>query len=321
MSLDRNAERMEDEAIAWQVRLKDASVSAEDRERFRQWLHASPEHGAAYDRACALWREMAAPARRLGAGNWYRAAAARPPMAPRWRHAFATMGLAGLVLAGMIWRDPGLNERLTADLASPPGQTRETVLPDGSTVFLDGDSAVDFAVNDDERRIVLRRGRAWFDVTHTGIPFSVTTGEAEVLVLGTAFAVERCQDATSVMVERGRVAVAAAERSESVILDPGQQVMVQGDRSPPTPASVDAGTALAWRRGLAVFDRATVADVAAQVERLRPGRVIVVGDDLRRQTLSGVFSADSPDAILAALSTGLGVTVTTLPGVATIIQR
>lgn len=312
-------QQLDDDAIAWVVRLKDPLASADDRDRFRQWLARSPRHQQAYAQALALWEDSEAPARALGRGNWYRHPARRPTQGWRWRLA-PVAALACAALALLLWRDPGLMQRWNADLASPPGQTRAVALADGSTLVLDGDSAVDVRLTDGTRQVRMRRGRAWFAVARAEIPFVVHTPGAEIRVLGTAFSVADADGATQVLVERGRVEVTAAGARAGAVLTAGQGIVVGAAIPPAQPAAFEPSTALAWRRGLVVFDRATLAEVAATIEKLRPGRVIVLDEHLRRKTLSGVFDAGNPQAILGALQSGLGVKVTTVPAIATVIR-
>ena len=58
------------------------------------------------------------------------------------------------------WRDPGLLDRSLADYATSPGTQASVTLPDGSTAFLDGDSAIDVSMDGPDRDVRLRRGRS-----------------------------------------------------------------------------------------------------------------------------------------------------------------
>jgi transmembrane sensor len=54
---------------------------------------------------------------------------------------------------------------------------------------------------------------------------------------------------------------------------------------------------------------------------MRPGRVIIADSSLRRLTLSGVFRADDPGAVLKALNSALGLKTVSIPGFATFLYR
>ncbi|MGQ9370131.1 FecR family protein [Azospirillum sp. ST 5-10] len=309
------------DALAWYVRLKDPMATPADRAAFGVWLAAAPEHRRAFAEAEALWARVAAPAARLGAGGWYRRPAP-PPARRRVLPALAAAAAVLLLAVGALWRDPGLVDRALADYATAPGERRESVLVDGSRLVLDADSAVSVSLDDAQRTVVLRRGRVWVDVVHDSRRgFRVVAGDVAARVLGTAFDVERQGGGVTVTVERGTVAVAADGRPEGgVVLSAGQRTrVVAGQASAPQPVAAD--TASAWRRGLVVFDRAPLGEVAAALDRLSGGRVLVAGGDLQGMALSGVFRADDPDAVLDALRSALGVRTTTVPGIATVIHR
>lgn len=321
---DEMTGRVAREATAWFVRLNDPSATASDRADFHRWHAASTAHATAYARMPELWEETREVAAALGAGHWYRTPAkAETPR--RARRLFARAGLAVaallLVAGGALWRDPGLFDRLAADYAAAPGSHVEHTLADGTRLYLDGDGAADVRIDETTRELTLWRGRIWVDVARdTARPFRIHAGRAEARVLGTAFGVERDAEAVLVTVERGQVAVGSDAGTDAVQLTPGQRVAVEDGRIGATEA-VDVETALAWRRGLIVFDRASLAEVVEDLDRAMPGRVMLADPNLRTLTLSGVFRTDQPDAVLEALRSALGLKTVSIPGVATLIMR
>jgi transmembrane sensor len=325
LSASETSEHVAREATAWFVRLNDPSATSADQADFQRWHSASPAHAAAYARMGELWGETREIASALGAGHWYRTPLkAETPYwrgRPLTRAAFAAAALL-LVTGGAIWRDPGLFDRLTADYAAAPGSHIERTLADGTRLYLDGDGAADVRIDERTRELTLLRGRAFVDVAHDAArPFRVHAGGAEVQVLGTAFGVARDAEAVVVTVERGQVAVAAQGTSAgNALLTPGQRVKVAEGKVGAT-QTVDAETALAWHRGLIVFDRASLAEVVEDLDRAMRGRVVLTDPHLRTLTLSGVFRADEPDAVLEALRSALGLSTVSIPGIATFIMR
>ena len=322
---DEMSEHVAREATAWFVRLNDPSATASDQADFRRWQSASSAHAAAYARMAELWEETREVAGLLGVGHWYRTPAKAE--APRRRGrlfartAFAAAALL-LIAGGALWRDPGLFDRLNADYAAAPGSHFERTLADGTRLYLDGDSAADARIDEHTRELTLLRGRAFVDVARDAArPFRVHAGGTEVQVIGTAFGVERDAKAVVVTVERGQVAVGSqGTPAGNVLLTPGQRVTVAGGKVGNT-ETVDAETALAWRRGLIVFDRASLAEVVEDLDRAMAGRVVLTDPHLRALTLSGVFRADEPGAVLEALRSALGLRTVSIPGVATLIMR
>ena len=79
-------------------------------------------------------------------------------------------------------------------------------LPDGSLVYLNRNSAVEYE-SDFVVRTVTLRGEAFFDVEDGDTPFVVQTGLGNVLVMGTEFDVKAEFDELTVEVEKGVVEV------------------------------------------------------------------------------------------------------------------
>jgi transmembrane sensor len=208
-----------------------------------------------------------------------------------------------------------------ADYATARGQREEVALADGSRVYLDGNSAIDVTINQSRREVRLLRGRIWFDVKHDEtMNFRIFAGDVETHVLGTAFSVERQAGVVTVAVERGRVAVAPKGQDAETVLSAKQRVRVEpGMRA--AIETIDPETVLGWRRGLIIFDRASLAAVVDELDRLTPRRVILVDENLHGLTLSGVFRAEDPEAVFGALRSVLGVRIQTIPGFATFIYR
>ncbi|MFP5512490.1 MAG: FecR family protein [Alphaproteobacteria bacterium] len=312
-----------EQALAWFVRLKDPSATAADRWAFRQWAELSPLHRRAFAETEALWGRLEQPAARVGAGGWYRRTSkAAGGWRPRLAGALALAATVLVTVGGAWWHDPGMIDRALADHSTARGERREVALADGSKLVLDGDSAVSVTLDGAERRIELRRGRLWVDVAHKdGVGFRVQAGTVVARVLGTAFAVDRRDDAVSVTVERGRVAVLPHDRTEGgVVVTAGQRVEARDGRIP-APQAVATETALAWRRGLIVFDRAPLREVVEALDRNSRGRVVLTDAALENLTLSGVFRSDDPDAVLGALRSALGLRTGTVPGIVTWIHR
>lgn len=288
-------------AAAWLVRLDGPGLDDAERRGFRAWHDADPAHAAAFERARHLWSGLGA-------------AAAGLDRTTRQRRRRRVAVVVSLVLAAAI---DGLLLRPGANLATPHAAIETVTLADGSRLTLDGDSAADIAMDPAARRVTLRRGRAFFEVEpDAGRPFVVVAGPVAAEVLGTAFMVDRHGGGVSILVERGRVAVSLA--GERVELAAGERVEVDDHLGPPAPAAL--ASALAWRRGLMVFEDRTLAEVAAELDRSTRARVVIPQASVRELVLSGIFRADDPDAILDAIRTGLGLGVARL-GVATVIYR
>lgn len=101
-------------------------------------------------------------------------------------------------------------------------------LPDGSTVYLNKQTALDYKKGwlAKERTVVLSKGEAFFDVKRdTTQPFVIQSGNSKITVLGTSFHVRRADGETEVIVSSGSVQV--DHGGNSVRLKPNDRVLIQ----------------------------------------------------------------------------------------------
>ncbi|MFD1333244.1 FecR family protein, partial [Methylopila musalis] len=270
------------------------------------------------------WRDAQGPAARLAAKDDASlrdalrridaAKAAKPPKS------LAILALAlGAALAGGLWLErPHLFQDIVADHVAPRGERRAVTLADGSTALLDADSALDEAFGA-ERRVRLLRGAAYFEVKTSATPFVVETRDAETRVLGTGFEVRLLEHGGAVTLAHGAVAVRGHDGREAR-LAPGDAVAF-GPQGVGRPAPADVDGALAWRGGRFVFYRMRLADVARQIERYRPGRIVVASGELADERITGTLDLSDTDAALESLKASVGFRVTALTGRLVILRR
>ncbi|WP_323717822.1 FecR family protein [Paracoccus aminovorans] len=297
--------RIRAEAAEWMVRLV-GDPALKDDPAFRDWLARDPAHARAFSDARLGW-EIAAEV----------GASVRAPVPQRRRFRLplaAGLGFAAAALAG-LWLDtvrPDLLGRMTADHVTAPGPVQALVLPDGSQAVLDGGSALDYAEDAVGRRVTLR-GAAYFDVKKDGRSFTVTSGDTQVRVLGTRFALRDCGGCTIVTLVEGRVQVDDTRTGTQTVLAPGQQLRLGADAAP-APVPVDADQALAWREGRFIFYDASLREVAAMLERHGAGRILFADAALAGRPVSGSILLSDPGAELQSLAEAMGFRIIPLPG-------
>ncbi|MFK4772267.1 FecR family protein [Rhizobium sp. ZW T2_16] len=314
-----------EQAQAWFVTLLGETTAAQ-RVEFTQWLNADPAHMDAYRDVEASWQAMEGPGHRLAEREADELSVYLKAMDrnKRGRKTASKVGLlvllGAVVLAGGLWLErPGLIDDLRADYATSRGERRTVTLDDGSTVLLDADSALSLELSPNRRRVHLLRGGAYFDVTPSSVPFVVDAADGSVSVLGTGFDVRLVDDGGSVTLAHGRVAVRAGGQPSETILEPGEQVRF-GPNGVADVQTVAIEDALAWRGGRYAFYRARLADVVAEIERYRMGRILVVGSDLADARVTGSFALNDTDAALQSLQASVGFNLHSLGGRLTIVS-
>ncbi|CAO3380218.1 FecR family protein [Azospirillum argentinense] len=318
-------DRLFSEANAWHFRLESDDVRPAERAAFAEWLARSPTHARAWTDLQTLLHDLKEPARAAYAES--RNAVPRRPAAAGIRRLAAALAIL-LAVGGLgVWRGPTLYQNAVADQVTATGQRRTLTLPDGSTVEMNGDTALAFDDRDGERRVRILRGEAWFNVTRDpDHPFVVDGGAGAARVLGTQFSVRRESERTTVTVGEGLVEVVAHRNADgtapwpdSVRLRPGESA--EADANGVTgPRAVDPAIAFAWRQGQIVFRQQPLASVIAALNRQWPGRVVLLNDEAAERVVSGVFALDRPDAVIDALERGLGVRATRITPYLTLLR-
>lgn len=134
-----------------------------------------------------------------------------------------------------------------------PGSARIIQLSDQTSVTLNSGSTLSYSsLYGWGKREVTLSGEAYFEVTHTGEPFTVITENARITVLGTKFNVKtgngKKANKTIVFLKEGKVAFAPkGQQKQAVILEPGQMSLISERHPRPTqPKEVTQENAMDW---------------------------------------------------------------------------
>ncbi|MGK6314133.1 FecR family protein [Neorhizobium sp. DT-125] len=304
---------IEKEAIAWFTRMN-GKPSATDRLDFRAWLEASPQNLAAFNEVGALWHGLAPSIHMASNGTdddlaeplqkiqRLRASKKRSATGP-----VAASCLALLVAGCWLWLErPNFLQDLSADFVSARGERRDIRLEDGSRILMDADTAMDVDMSAGQRRVRLLRGTAFFDVARNEETFIVQTENGEIRVLGTQFDVAMRQNGkVTVTLAAGSVEVRAVEQAQNLVIKPGETVDydVNGIAAAQPIAVEDE---MAWHEGRFIFNNARLADVLAQIERYRDGRIVILGSSLAERRVSGNIPLGDTDQALKAVQASVG---------------
>lgn len=156
-------------------------------------------------------------------------------------------------------------------LSVPRGGQYKVILPDGSLVWLNAESALRFpATFSGHAREVELRGEAYFEVAKDAArPFTVAINAPEgpagtVTVLGTRFNINAYADNGTVSTTLLEGSVRVQKEEATTILKPGQQAVVGAGI---TVIPADEAGAIAWKEGRFLFRDATVHTIGEQIKR------------------------------------------------------
>jgi len=179
------------------------------------------------------------------------------PMVWRWAGVAVVIGVA--VVGGILVRSS--KKVAPVDFASVitgKGEVKKMSLPDGSVVWLNANSVLNYCIEFKERREVKLSGEALFDVAEEKAhPFAVTTSDSvRTEVLGTVFNVSSRRE-TSVAVLSGKVQVGRAGVG-AAILTRQQSVRYSGGAL----ERIDVPAAITnWTKGEWVYNHMRIGDL------------------------------------------------------------
>jgi transmembrane sensor len=278
---------LEMDAADWHARLDSDTM---DWDAFGAWLDADPANRAAYDQIALLDAELAdaAPSLRahLPANDEPDVAGQAYGPQRRW---WALGGIVAAALVGVIgvsWQRAAPQDQLIA-YSTPPTETREIALRDGSSVRLDRGTSL--TINGGQQRHVeLASGAAFFDIKHDPArPFSIEVGSYEIRDLGTRFSVTRRGDDISVAVAQGRVQVAGSG-SDPTTINAGRSVQISMATGRAELRHIAPADVASWRNGRLVYDNTPLPLVAADMSRYG-GTKLIVDPAVADIRLSGVL--------------------------------
>jgi transmembrane sensor len=230
----------------------------------------------------------------------------------RW--AAAAAGLLIVAAGGGIF----LGGRLTGEgYSTPIGGLKDVRLDDGSRITLNTNSRIRVHFSNNERRIDLDRGEAFFEVAHVANrPFVVYAGHDRVRAVGTKFSVRRDSGDVEVVVTEGKVQLATLDapsdtRLPSVTVLPAWTV-ARTDKTAvlthrESPTEVEAS--LSWRNGYLVFKDATLEDVARTFNRYNTRKIVITDPRIAGIRIGGNFRSNNLNAFLTLLRDGFPIAV------------
>lgn len=295
------------QAAAWWARLRADDFTQADADALRAWCARSPEHARAWRELKQVWQALAPALTR---------AAAAPPQANVFplrpgRRAFLggalAAGVAVLALRPPLGAWPSLQE-FAADYRTGTGEQRQVALSQQMTVQMNTQTRINVRAPES---IELLGGEAEILASGARQPVSVLAGAGRLLAQSARFNVRHTDDAVCVTCLAGAVEVVWQQRRQT--LDAGQQ-LVYDERGVQAATAAPKGEANAWRTGALSFVGKPLSQVIDEINRYRPGHVVLRNAELGRRLVRMRFSIGQTDGALAMIRDLYGAQMTSLPG-------
>lgn len=320
--LPSDMEELRSEARAWIVRLRFGDATASDTAEMLRWRARSPHHASALSEAVRLHRLLLKTAQEPSLPT-----AEIPPVvakaeirsAPRpylGRRAFLGSAMAASIGGFLVVRPPlGLwpsLAELRSDYRTGTGQRQTIALAKGVSVELNTRTSVALASDDHFDRLQLISGEVAVDASNPIRPVAIRTGGGEAVSNKGRFGVRLTDAGTCVTCLAGGVEVTTASAAKAT-LGPGQQLTF-GHGPLGKVASVDPVKAEAWRRGLLIFTHEPLSEVVDEINRYRPGKIILANSQLSGIPVNAVFKLDRMDRALSQIREVADAREINLPG-------
>lgn len=165
--------------------------------------------------------------------------------------------------------DPTAKKSGSHTLSTPKGGQFKLVLPDGTKIWMNAESTLQFAGDfGHHSRDIICEGEVYFEVAQKSVggrlmPFTVSTQGQRLTVLGTTFNVNSYAGKIITTLVEGKVRL-TDKNSQPVLLAPAQQAVYQGGFSV---QDVDPMYAVAWKDGDFAFRSSNISEVMQSIAR------------------------------------------------------
>lgn len=289
------ASPLHDEARDWLVLLTSGRATVADAKALQAWCAQSPEHAQAFEGAKRLWQQLGA--------------AAEHQERPRHfgRRAFLGGAIAASAALLMVRVGaPGGLAGLTADYRTEIGEQRQVLLSEGVSLELNTQTRISRV----GPGIELLEGEV--EVLAHGVqPLRVQAGEGWVSAAQARFNVRNTDHHVCVTCIEGSLQVDVGGRK--VGLDSGRQ-LTYGAAGMGEPVAVDTQAVVAWREQVLVFNNATLATVVDEINRYRPGMLVLLNKELGQRRVQARFSLQQLAGVALLIRDAYGAKCTELPG-------
>lgn len=308
------------EAVTWVQKLVSGQATPQDAEVLKRWCARSSAHASAFAEASQVWNEAGQAGLYLAPGADDRAAI----LARLGRRSVATRraflgGLATTAAAAYAVVHPPLGlwpsfSELAADYRTVTGEQRHIMLADHVSVRLNTQTSISRQPSKgDAEHLELISGEASFTMPQ-GVRQSivVTAANGRTVGSGARFDV-RYLDGKAVCVTCFEGSVQIEYSATTTQLAAGRQLRY-GENGLGQASAIDPEAEAAWHDGVVVFQATRLSEVVEEINRYRPGRIILANAALAQQPVSGRFRIDQMDTILARLQQAFNAEAQTLPG-------
>jgi transmembrane sensor len=309
---------LEHEALARVRRLVSGEATVQDVEEAKRWQRQSSGHADAFAFASRLWNRLGPAGEHVLQRRGEQALSDCSPRARRRLTRRMMLGGALAVSAATVVARPPFElwasfSELTADYRTATGEQRRVVLAEGASMELNTQTsmALRSAAGENDRIELISGEVAVTTGQNLTNPLVVLVGSGRISSQNATFNVRHDGQAPCVTCLDGAVRV---ERHDAALTLEARHQVTYADRGLGVPVSIDPAVVTAWQQGLLVFHETPLSEVVAEVNRYRPGRIVLLNADLGHRPVNARFRIGGVEEIMSLARKVFGAKVTSLPG-------
>lgn len=285
-------------AVEWFVKLSSEDVQEADHQAWRHWMSESAANALAWQEINHTLDKFQAIPAGLGMSVLVRKQEKVDVQRRSALRNFAIFAAVALPAGWMLQK----NLQTHYDYATRVGERREMLLPDGTQLALNTNSAVtvNFSLND--RTIKLHHGEILITSAHIKSskgPLQVETEDGTITPIGTQFNVRKFDDFTRVSLFEGKLKIQPKLNDADFYMNANQAV----DMYPlaVVPNEDEQTNTPSWFNGFVEVNNLALSKLVDELSRYQPG-YIVCHPDLKDVRVSGAYAIKNIDASLNSLT-------------------
>ncbi|RYU92165.1 FecR family protein [Mucilaginibacter terrigena] len=198
------------------------------------------------------------------------------------------------------------NELFTHTLTNNSGNKYSLILADGTEAYLDAQSSITYPTSfKGKQREVSVTGQAYFKVKHSAAhPFLVHVKNQTIEDIGTEFNIRAYEGEAATTLVEGSARVLLNPTGKDVLLIPGQQTVVSGNKL--VVKEADLEETVDWLQGKLIFSHRQLGDILADVSRIYGVQFSWQNDGLKDIKFNGAVSRTRKLAAILAFFRNTG---------------
>jgi transmembrane sensor len=304
---------IEREAHDWVVRFASGEATSDDLREGKLWCDRSPAHAAAFAKASRLWDSLT-----VHAFEDHGRFRLRPAVVPAVTRRAVLGGAAAAATAAYVLVRPPLQlwpslAEWSADHRTATGEQRRITVAESVSVEMNTQTSIAVGQPASESdRIELIVGEVLIAAAASASKsLVVLSADGRVSTTGARFNIWNNGRSVRVTCLDGNVDV---EYHAAVASLKARQQITYDRNGLSGIAVIDPDTVTAWREGRLIFHATPLSEVVEQVNRYRPGKIILTNAALGERLFSANFHIRNIGSVVGQIERLFGATVTSLPG-------